>query len=87
MLDRLAPQWHEQGLISSAYEELPFEQRLTAILGEAKSDVFAYMDIALANNTVNSDAGINTSRAVYDLLCNERLLDKVEEVVGGEILV
>ena len=86
LLDRLAPQWHAQGLISSAYEELPFEQRLTAILGEAKKDVFAYMDIALTNNDVNSEAAINVSSAVYDLLTNERLLDKVEEVVGGEIL-
>ena len=86
LLDRLAPLWHEQGLISSAYDELPFEQRLTAILGEAKEDVFAFLDIALANNTVDSDAGINVSRAVYDLIRNERLVDKVEEVIGGEVL-
>lgn len=86
LLDRLAPQWHAEGLISSAYQGLPFDQRLTAILGEAKKDVFAYMDIALSNETVRHNAGINVSRAVFDLLRNERLLDRVEEVVGGEIL-
>ena len=86
LLDRLAPQWFAEGLISSAYQGLPFEQRLTAILSEAKKDVFAYMDIALSNETVRADATINVSRAVYDLLCNERVLDKVEDVIGGEIL-
>ncbi|MDE2821239.1 MAG: phytanoyl-CoA dioxygenase family protein [Chloroflexota bacterium] len=86
LLDRMAPQWYAQGLISSAYADLPFDERLTVILGEAKKDVFAHMDIALSNETVHGDAGINASRAVYDLIRNERLLDKVEEVVGGEIL-
>lgn len=86
LLDRMAPQWYAKGLISSVYEGLPFEERLTAVLGEAKRDVFAHMDIALSNETVHSDAGINISRAVYDLIRNERLLDKVEEVIGGEIL-
>ena len=86
LLERLAPQWHAQGLISSAYQDLPFEQRLTAILGEAKKDVFAYMDIALSNETVGADASINVSRAVYNLLRDERILDQVEAVIGGEIL-
>lgn len=86
LLDRMAPKWYAQGLIRSAYADLPFEERLTVILGEAKKDVFAHMDIALSNETVHPDAGINISRAVYDLIRNERLLDKVEEVIGGEIL-
>ena len=86
LLDRLAPRWHAQGVISSPYNDLPFEERLTAILGEAKKDVYADMDIALSNNAVPADATLNVSRAVYDLLRNERLLDQVEEVIGGEIL-
>ena len=86
LLERLAPKWYAQGLISSAYEGLPFGERLTAILGEAKEDVFSHMDIALSNFTVDGDAAINVSRAVYDLLRNERVLDKVETVIGGEIL-
>ena len=86
LLDRMAPQWYAKGLISSTYADMPFEERLTTILGEAKKDVFAHMDIALSNETVHPDAGINISRAVYDLIRNERLLDKVEEVIGGEIL-
>lgn len=86
LLDRMAPKWYARGLIRSAYADLPFEERLTVILGEAKKDVFAHMDIALSNETVHPDAGINISRAVYDLIRNERLLDTVEEVIGGEIL-
>lgn len=86
LLDRMAPVWQSQGVISSAYEELPFEQRLTAILAEGNKDVFSHIDIALSNETVHPEAGINISRAVYDLIRNERVVDKVEEVIGGEIL-
>ena len=86
LLDRLAPQLHAQGCISSAYEGLPFEQRLTAVLGDSSDDLFSYFDIALSNGEVKADAPIHLSRAVYDLLRCERLLDAVESVIGAEIM-
>ena len=86
LLDRLAPEWYAQGRISSDYADLPFDQRLTAVLGESSEDLYQHFDIALPNSSVSPDTPIHLSRAVFDLLRNERVLDKVEEVVGGEIL-
>ena len=86
LLDRKAWQWYRQGRIASAYEDLDFDDRLTAILAEPATDLFENMDITLPNTTVYPDSEVHVSRAVYDLLCHERLLDRVEEVVGGEIL-
>ena len=86
LLDRLAPEWYAQGRISWAYADLPFDQRLTAVLGESSEDLYQHFDIALPNSSVSPDTPIHLSRAVFDLLRNKRVLDKVEEVVGGEIL-
>ena len=86
LLDRLAPMWYAQGRISSAFSDLPFEERLTAVISDSEEDLFQHFDIALPNTTVTPDTPIHISRETYNLLRNERLLDKVEQVVGGEIL-
>ena len=84
--DRLAPIWYSQGRISSAFSDLPFEERLTAVISDSEEDLFQHFDIALPNSTITPDTPIHISRETYKLLRNKRLLDKVEEVVGGEIL-
>ena len=86
LLNRLAPEWYAQGRVSSAYDDLPFDQRLTALLGESSEDLYQHFDIALPNSSVSPDTPIHISRAVFDLLGNERILDKVEQVIGSEIL-
>lgn len=86
LLDRLAPQWYAQGRISSPYSDLPFEERLTAVLSDSEEDLYQHFDIALPNTTMQADEPVHVSRTVYDLLRNPRVLDKVEEVVGSEIL-
>ena len=86
LLDRLAPEWHAQGRISSAFEALPFAERLTAVVSDSSEDLFQHFDITLPNNTVTPETPLHVSRATYDFLSNPALLDKVEEVIGGEIL-
>ena len=86
LLDRLAPQWYADGRISSDFKQLPFEERLAAILSESTENLYGYFDIALPNDHVASDTPIHLSRAVFNLLRHEAVLDKVEEVIGGEIL-
>ena len=86
LLDRIALQWQAEGRIASAYADLPFEERLATILEESDADLVQHMDITLPNSTVYPDTQLHVSRAIYDLLRHERLLDKVEEVIGGEIL-
>ncbi len=86
LLDRLAPQWHAQGRISSAYDGLPFAERLTAVVSDSSEDLFQHFDITLPNDTVTPETPVHVSRATYEFLRNDALLDKVEEVIGGEIL-
>lgn len=86
LLDRLAPEWYAQGRISSAFDGLPFAERLTAVVSDSSEDLFQHFDITLPNDIVTPQTPVHVSRATYDFLRNEALLDKVEEVIGGEIL-
>lgn len=86
LLDRLAPEWHAQGRISSAFDGLPFAERLTAVVSDSKEDLFQHFDITLPNDTVTPETPVHVSRATYEFLSNEALLDKVEAVIGAEIL-
>lgn len=86
LLDRLAAQWHAEGRLSSAFKHLPFEDRLTAILSESTENLYGYFDIALPKDHIAADTPIHLSRAVFNLLRHKAVLDKVEEVIGGEIL-
>lgn len=86
LLDRLAPEWYAQGRISSAFEGLPFAERLTAVVSDSSEDLFQHFDITLPNDTVTPETPLHVSRATYEFLSNQALLDKVEEVIGGEIL-
>ncbi len=86
LLHRLAPQWYAAGQISSDFKRLPFEERLTAILSESRENLYGHFDIALPPANATQDTPFHLSRAVFNLLRSEALLDKVEEVIGGEIL-
>lgn len=86
LLDRLARQLQAQGKLSSSFADLPFVERLTAVLNDSDDDVYGHLDIALPNGDFPAAAPIHLGRAVFDLLTNAQLLDKVEDVLGGEIL-
>ena len=86
LLDHLAPQWYAQGRISSPYSDLPFEERLTAVLSESDEDLYQHFDIALPTSAMPADTAIQVSRAVYDLIRNRGCSTIVEEGLGGEIL-
>ncbi len=86
LLDSLASEWRAQSRISSAFADMPFGERLTAVLGDSSNDLYQHFDIALPNSRVSPDSPIHLSRAVYELLRNKNVLDKVEEIIGGEIL-
>ena len=86
LLDRMATKWQAEGRISSAFSGLPFDARLTAVLGDSDEDLFQHFDITLPNDEIEPDTSVHVSPATYGLLRNPGLLDKVEEVIGGEIL-
>jgi hypothetical protein len=86
LLDRLANQWKAEGTVSSAYEELPFAQRLGRILTETGPAGYQAFDIALPTRGLTPTTPMHQGPAVFNLLTSPRLLDVVEQIVGPEIL-
>lgn len=87
LLERLAPELRASGRIASTFAGLPVAERLAAVLSSSGENIFQHFDIALPNGRVEADTPIHLSRAVFDILRHERVLDVVEEVIGSEILV
>lgn len=90
LLDRLATNWQRAGAISSAYRELPFEQRFARVALEASQagiNWIQYFDFSLPQGGVTADTPIHLSEAVFNLLTHPRLLDVAEKLVGPEIVV
>jgi len=86
LLNDLAPKLYADGRLSSDYSNLPFNQRLTAILNESKENLYRHFDIALPNEGVTLETPFHLSPVIFDMLRHPKLLDYVESVIGGEIL-
>lgn len=87
LLDRLAHQWHAEGVLSETYSQLPFEQRAAAIISQIDEFQYRHFDIALPNaSAIATDTPIHLSEAVFNFLTHPRLLDHVEAFIGPEIL-
>ena len=80
LLDSLAAQWREEGVVSSTYEDLPFERRLAALAAEGAPYARAF-DISLSAGTGLMHRG----PAVFNLLRSPRLLDGAELFIGPEL--
>ncbi|MEE2832937.1 MAG: phytanoyl-CoA dioxygenase family protein [Candidatus Latescibacterota bacterium] len=85
VLDRLAHELHAAGTIPSAYEELPFQQRLTRVYQDSGKVHAQYFDFSLPQGSVQPDTPFWAGPAVFRTLVNEDLLDAVESFVGPEI--
>lgn len=84
-LDEMATAWQAEGKVADTCAGLPFGERLTKLAGAAKIDWSKPLDISLPQANVKPDTPIHTSKAIFDLIVNPRLLDVVEEFVGPEI--
>jgi len=86
LLDQLAVRWYEEGKLPSAYADLPFPQRATAVVSQISDAESYHLDITLPKlANYNAKTPIHTSAAVFKLLTHPRLLDVVELLIGGEI--
>jgi len=85
VLHRLARQLHAAGTIPSAYEDLPFQERLTRIYQDSGKVHAQYFDFSLPQGNVQPDTPFWAGPAVFRTLVNEDLLDAVESIVGPEI--
>lgn len=85
VLDRLARELHADGVIASAYSDLPFQQRLTQVYQESGKVHAQYFDFSLPQGNVQPDTPFWAGPAVFNTLVNDDLLDAVESIVGPEI--
>ena len=83
LLDRLAEDWSKQGKISSTFSQLPFAERICKFTAEG-IDCSRDFDIVLPSSATR-DTPIHLGPGVFYLLRNPRLLDVVEQLIGGEI--
>ncbi len=84
-LDELATQWHSEGLLSSDYRDLPFDQRITQVLNEMGELYIHYFEITLPFARIEADSPFHLGPAVFNLLRSPRILDTVESLLGPEI--
>jgi phytanoyl-CoA hydroxylase len=87
LLDDLTHRWHADGWLPSTFADLPFAQRFARVLREAPSDlnVMSHFDISLPFAGVTENTPIHLAPATFGLLRNSKLLDVVEQFIGGEI--
>ena len=84
LMDRLYDEWHAQGLVDTAPDNLTFWDKLR-LSYEAGCDWFQPMDISLPGETIYGDTPMHFGPAVFDLATNPQILDVVQSLIGPEI--
>ncbi len=85
VLDNLADELYAQGIIREKYTDLDFSERFLRICDESQNVHKQYFDFSLPKGGVKPDTPLWVGPAVFNALCNERLLDVVEQFIGPEI--
>jgi len=85
VLDRLIETWRVEGRLTETHADLPFGERLTRTVAEARAPYGLNFDISLAQAEVSEATPMHYGPAVFNLLRSPRLLDVVEQFVGPEI--
>ena len=85
VLDGVIETFLAEGLLTSPFEGLSFEQRLVAVTSESRHDVSRYFDICLPQRDIRIDTPVCASPAIFHLLTHDKLLDVVEALIGPEI--
>lgn len=85
VLQRVVCQWYADGLVSSIYEDMAFDERLIIAVIESKATYDKPFDISLPQADITEQTPMHCGPAVFNLLRSPRLLDVVEQFVGPEI--
>jgi phytanoyl-CoA hydroxylase len=85
VLDGIARQLYEEGVIGSAYASLPLIERLVAVCAESGRNFPQEFDFSLPQSGIRTDTPIHVGPAVFRTLAHPRLLDLVEDLIGPEI--
>ena len=87
LLDGLTERFVAEGKLASTYRDMPFAKRFARVLQELPREVnlMGYFDISLPFRGVTEETPIHLGPKVFGLLTNPKLLDVVEQFIGGEI--
>ena len=85
VLDSLANDLYDKGLIRSKYKDDNFSERLIKISEESGKIHAQYFDFSLPQNGIKIDTPRWHGPAVFDVLSNPDILDTVEKIIGPEI--
>lgn len=85
LLDDLTSRWIAEGKLKSAYDNLPFERRLTEVFWESRQPYHQHFDISLPQDVITDETPIHLGPAIFNLLRSPRLLNAVEVFIGTEI--
>ncbi len=83
LIDRLYDGWVAEGALPPARGQDFWGKLRTAY--EAGCDYFQPMDISLPGDRIRADTPMHIGPAVFDMVTAPRLLDMVEDLIGGEI--
>jgi phytanoyl-CoA hydroxylase len=86
VLDKLTDELFEAGAISSRYEGLPLSERLTRVYAESGRSHQQWFDPSLPQSGIKADTPMWTGPAMFRLFRNEGLLDRLESLLGSEIM-
>jgi phytanoyl-CoA hydroxylase len=85
VLDGIVARLVADGVLGATYADLPFEARLIAVCAESGRNFPQDFDFTLPQKGITPATPIHAGPAVFRVLTRTRLLDLVEQVVGGEI--
>jgi len=87
LLHRLATELYQDGRIDSAFAEHDFDARFALVVAQYPKLIDRMnISLPLENGDINAESYCaHTGPAVFELLCNHKILDAVESVIGPEI--
>ena len=85
VLERLANELYERDEIASRYADLSFGERLTQMTQETGKSLERYFSPRLPPLSTKRDTPFWTGPAVFDAIRNDKILDVLESLIGGEI--
>ena len=85
VLDGIANELYEQGETTSRYEGLPFGERLTRITNETGKSLVRFFSPYLPPRNTERDSPFWAGPAVFNAIRNEKIMDAIEPLIGGEI--
>ena len=85
VLDNLCGDLYNEQEIKSTYDNLPFDERIIKIYNETGRPHAQYFDFSLPFSDVKPDTPFWCGPAVFNAFVSDKLLDVVENLIGGEI--